>query len=259
MALQSFESDAARADVVSILREDGAVIVNNLVGTDTADTVSRELRHAFDSEGRNSESDFNGFSTLRISAILAHSRTSAELIGHPCVLEVMDDILLPHCLSYRTGSCTGIEVLPGETDQVLHSDDGIYPLRIPGVEWQADVMWALDDFTAENGATRVVLGSHRWDGPGRRGEDDVTLAVMPKGSALFYLGSVRHGGGANRGEHARMGLINTYSLGWLRQEENHYLTIPREVADSYPERIRRLIGYQGHGRNLGWYPDMPDA
>ena len=84
-------------------------------------------------------------------------------------------------------------------------------------------------------------------------------AVMPKGSALFYLGSALHGGGANLSDKPRMGLINTYSLGWLHQEENHYLTIPREVADSYPERIRRLIGYQGHGRNLGWYPDMPDA
>ena len=244
MALQSFESDAARADLVSVLREDGAVIVDGLASPDLADAVSGELRDAFDSEGRNTESDFNGYSTLRISAILAHSRTSAELIGHPLVLEVMDDILLPHCLSYRTGSCTGIEVLPGETDQMLHTDDSIYPARIPGVEWQADVMWALDDFTIENGATRVVLGNHRWNGPGACDEANLAQAVMPKGSALFYLGSVLHGGGANLSDTPRMGLINTYSLGWLRQEENHYLTIPRAVADSYPERIRRLIGYQ---------------
>ena len=81
---------------------------------------------------------------------------------------------------------------------------------------------------------------------------------MPKGSVLYYLGSTWHGGRANRSTQARFGLINTYSLGWLRQEENHYLAIPREVADSYPEHVRRLMGYQAHGRYLGVYPGDPD-
>ena len=82
---------------------------------------------------------------------------------------------------------------------------------------------------------------------------------MPKCSVLVYLGSVLHGGGANCSERPRMGLVNTYSLGWLRQEENMYLTIPRDIAESYPENIRRLMGYQGHGEFLGWYPDNPDG
>ena len=79
-------------------------------------------------------------------------------------------------------------------------------------------------------------------------------ATISKGSLLLYLGSVLHGGGANDSTTPRMGLINTYSLGWLRQEENHYLAIPREVAQAYPERIRHLIGYQSHGPLLGAYP-----
>lgn len=82
---------------------------------------------------------------------------------------------------------------------------------------------------------------------------------MPKGSVLFYLGSILHGGGANKTQAPRSGLITTYSLGWLRQEENQYLTIPREVVDSYPQKIRRLMGYQSHGENLGVYPDDPDG
>jgi ectoine hydroxylase-related dioxygenase (phytanoyl-CoA dioxygenase family) len=82
---------------------------------------------------------------------------------------------------------------------------------------------------------------------------------MSKGSVLFYLGSLVHGGGANRSELPRCGLINTYSLGWLRQEENHYLTIPREVADGFPESVRRLMGYQSHGPYLGVYPGDPDG
>ncbi len=82
---------------------------------------------------------------------------------------------------------------------------------------------------------------------------------MPPGSVLFYLGSTIHGGGANTTKAPRAGLINTYSLGWLRQEENQYLTVPREIADSYPDHVRRLMGYQAHGRYLGVYPGDPDG
>ncbi len=258
MELEHFDRDASTERVVEALRRDGAAILDNCIDDDVADTVAAELRGNFDTEGTDFETDFNGYDTLRISGILARSRTSAELIGHQRVLDIIDPILLPHCINYRIGSCTGIEILPGEQDQVLHTDDGIYPMRIPGVEWQVDIMWALVDFTAENGATRVVPYSHRFKGPGRHGDTDVVQAVMKKGSAVMYMGSTLHGGGANRSDSPRMGLINTYSLGWLRQEVNQYLHIPREIADSYPDHVRRLIGYQGHGSSLGRFPDDPD-
>jgi ectoine hydroxylase-related dioxygenase (phytanoyl-CoA dioxygenase family) len=120
-------------------------------------------------------------------------------------------------------------------------------------------MWALDDFTAENGATRIVPGSHDLRAVDSVEETDVEQAVMPRGSVLFYLGSTIHGGGANKADAPRSGLITTYSLGWLRQEENQYLTVPREIAESYPDPIRRLMGYQAHGRYLGVYPGDPDG
>ncbi|MEM7293875.1 MAG: phytanoyl-CoA dioxygenase family protein, partial [Pseudomonadota bacterium] len=169
-----------------------------------------------------------------------------------------DAILRPHCECYRIGSCTAIEIYPGENAQMLHRDDGFYPIRIPGVEFQFSAMWALDDFTIENGATRVVPGSHGQEPEPEYSQDDTVGAVMPAGSLLLYLGTTVHGGGANRSEKPRSGLINTYSLGWLRQEENHYLAIPREIADSYPENVRRLMGYQAHGQYLGVYPGDPD-
>jgi ectoine hydroxylase-related dioxygenase (phytanoyl-CoA dioxygenase family) len=125
------------------------------------------------------------------------------------------------------------------------------------MELQLSALWALDDFSAENGATRVVLGSH-----GRRslvphGVDEVVQAVMPRASVLFYLGSTLHGGGANRTARPRAGLVNTYALGWLRQEENQYLQVPREVAETYPDTIQRLLGYQSHGL-VGSY-QLPDG
>ncbi len=253
-----FTRDAAVSEMVDGLHDTGAVIVENCVSDALADRVAAELRPHFDRYGHEYFADFEGYRTLRLSEILARSRASAELIGEPLTLGIVDEVLLPHCINYRIGSCTGIEILPGETVQSLHRDDGIYPISIEGLELQVSAMWALDDFTLENGATHLVPGSHQ--GPSRSVPDKAAQSVqatMAKGSLLVYLGSVLHGGGANRTDAPRMGLINTYSLGWLRQEENHYLAIPREVADSYPERIRQLMGYLPHGPILGSYPDTP--
>jgi ectoine hydroxylase-related dioxygenase (phytanoyl-CoA dioxygenase family) len=223
------------------------------------DRVVTELRPHFDREGHRFQNEFNGYTTLRLGGILALSPSSVELIAHALVLAFADHVLKPNCESYRIGSCTGIEILPGEADQKLHRDDDLYPLRIAGVEYQISAMWALDDFTVSNGATRVVPGSHDLRPIAGVPTGEIEQATMPKGSVLLYTGSLIHGGGANRSDDPRCGLINTYSLGWLRQEENQYLTIPREVADGFPESVRRLIGYQSHGPGLGVYPDDPDG
>ncbi len=259
MSISSFDPSDPLEDIIAALRCDGAVILRDLLTPELADAVAAELRSYFDEEGRSPQNDFNGYKTLRIMGILARSPSSARLIGHPRLMAIADAILLPHCINYRIGSTTGIEIWPGEKPQLLHRDDGIYPIRMPGMEWQISSNWALTDFTLENGATRVIPGSHRWKEPRPPTDEGVVQAVMSKGSVLVYLGSVFHGGGANATNRPRMGLVNTYSLGWLRQEENQYLTIPRAVADALPESIRRLMGYQGHGRLLGWYPDNPDG
>ncbi|MEM7226069.1 MAG: phytanoyl-CoA dioxygenase family protein [Pseudomonadota bacterium] len=253
MAIQSLPKGAATGDLLSALRRDGAVIVENWVSEQLADRVASELRPRFEAVGHCQYSDFNGYKTLRINSILAHSRAAADLVEHAQLLEVADEILLENSLSYRLGSLTGIEILPGESAQALHRDDHIYPLRLPGFELQIGVMWALDDFSAENGGTRVVPGSHHWLEPRSALPEEIVEVAMPKGSALVYLGSTLHGGGANGTDQPRMGLINTYALGWLRQEENLYTKIPRERAKSFSKRVQELIGYQKHGQKLGWF------
>ena len=254
MQLERFKGDAPVAEIIAAIQRDGAAIVERFVNDEIADQVRQDLREPFDMVGRSTESDFNGYKTLRVYSVLDISRASAEIVAHERMMEILDPLLLPHCFAYRIGSCTAIEIHPGETDQVLHRDDLAYPIRMPGMECQVSVMWALDDFTLENGATRLAPGSNHWVKPrAPTDEDEVVQAPMPKGSALFYVGSVWHGGGGNNSNRARAGLINTYSLGWLRQEVNQYLTIPREVAASYPERVQKLIGYDSHGSGLGIY------
>ncbi|MEM7739344.1 MAG: phytanoyl-CoA dioxygenase family protein [Pseudomonadota bacterium] len=255
--IETFGRNTDPEDIARSLLKDGGAIVSEQVARQTADRVCDEFRPSFEREGRDYENDFNGYKTLRLSGVLALSRTSADLIAHPLVMAVADRVLKRHCDNYRIGSSTAIEILPGEDDQVLHRDDEIYPMRIAGVEFQIAAMWALDDFTAENGGTRIVPGSHDLRSIESVKKEDVVQAIMPKGSVLFYLGSTIHGGGANNSSSARAGLITTYSLGWLRQEDNQYLSVPRDIADSYPEHVRRLMGYQSHGP-LGVFPGDPD-
>jgi ectoine hydroxylase-related dioxygenase (phytanoyl-CoA dioxygenase family) len=257
--VQTLDGESESNDVVAALMRDGGVIVADQVSDDVIDRILKNLRRPFDEQGHKFQNDFNGYTTLRLGGILGLSRASADMIAHPRVMEVADAVLKRHCSSYRIGSTTAIEIHPGEKAQVLHRDDGFYPLRLPDVEFQISAMWALHDFTVENGATRIVPGSHRDRDIDSAEEKDVEQAVMPRGSVLFYLGSTLHGGGANTTNAPRTGLINTYSLGWLRQEENQYLTVPREIADSYPDHVRRLMGYQAHGRYLGVYPGDPDG
>ena len=256
--LQTFDNKSDPEPIVRALTTDGGVIIADQVSDDLIDQISRELSPHFDAEGHKFRNDFNGYKTSRLGGILALSTTSQQLIAHSRVTEIADRVLKPHCASYRIGSCTAIEIHPGEENQALHRDDDIYPIRIPQVEFQISAMWALDDFTEDNGATRVAPGSQDLRPISDVTDADLVQATMTKGSVLFYLGSIIHGGGANKSELPRSGLINTYSLGWLRQEENQYLTIPREIADGYPEDVRRLLGYQAHD-HLGVYPGDPDG
>ena len=257
--LKTLSKNSSTREILHVLNDDGGVIVANQVSDDVVDRVSEELRPHFDAHGTKHQGDFTGYTTLRIYAVPAVSRDTLDLIPHPRVMQVADGNQNPQCSNFQQGTTTAIEIHPGESDQELHRDDSIYPIRIPDVEFQVSALWALDDFTKENGATRVVPGSHDLRGIDGVSEDDIIQAEMPRGSVLFYMGSTIHGGGANRSELPRSGLISTYSLGWLRQEDNQYLSVPREMADSFPEHVRRLMGYQTHDKMLGTYPGDPDG
>ena len=248
MQLSYLDKNTPVSEVVAALRRDGAVVVTGLAEPELVDAVAAELRPKFDAAGLEAQSAFDGNKTRRYGAIMRGAPSAAALVDHDMLVAVADEILLPHCATYQVGSLTAIEILPGEAAQALHRDDSLYPFELAGVELQIGVMWALDDFTTENGGTRVVPGSHRflrcWHLP------DVSAwesAVMPKGSALFYLGSTWHGGGANQSNGPRAGLINTYSLGWLRQEANQYLEVPPEIAMKFTPRQRAILGYTPHG------------
>jgi len=236
------------ARVLSDLDRDGYAVVESILSVEEAADVRAGLRDVLDRTptGRN---DFEGFSTRRIYALFAKTRAFDALALHPLLLQVLDDVLGP---SYQLSAPTGIEIGPGEKAQVLHTDDGIYPLPRPHPEVVLNSMWALDDFTEANGATRVVPGSHRWTDRRPVDPDETVTVTMPAGSVLFILGSLWHGGGANRTERTRLGVLLEYAAGWLRPQENHVLAVAPEVVRTLPTRLQELLGYGIHPPFVGY-------
>jgi ectoine hydroxylase-related dioxygenase (phytanoyl-CoA dioxygenase family) len=226
--------------VVERLERDGyAVLERYLSAEDVAakkDDLSRIL--ATNPTGRN---DFEGFSTQRIYALFAKTRTFDAQATDPLILGVLERILGP---GFQLSAPVGISIGPGEKAQPMHTDDGVYPVPRPHKHFVVNTMWALDDFTEENGATVVVPGSHKL-GTGERPtkESETIRAIMPAGSVLIFVGSVFHGGGANKTDRSRLGVILEYCAGWLRPQENHVLGVPKEIVKNLDPKLQELLGY----------------
>jgi len=196
--------------------------------------------------------DFLGARTKRLGALFRRSEAAQQLVIHPAVLAMADRVLLPHCARYQLNFSGIMHLAPGAEAQILHRDGVLYPFLHPHPPTLMPAMWAISDFTAANGGTQVVPGSHLWAHEREPFEDEVVNAEMPQGSVLIYTGGILHGGGENRSDTTRTGMALQYSLGWLRQEENQYLANPPEVARAYPERLQRLIGYDYGGPYMGF-------
>jgi ectoine hydroxylase-related dioxygenase (phytanoyl-CoA dioxygenase family) len=186
------------------------------------------------------ENAFEGTRTLRVYNLLAYGAPWTAVPTHPAILPIVEGVLDSGCL---VSSLSSIGILPGETPQPIHADDQLIPLAKPHAPTVCNTMWALTDFTEANGATRIVPGSHRWENPDLGTAYDTIAAEMPRGSVLVWHGSLWHGGGANTTEVRRTGIAMNYCAGFVRQQENQQLGIPREVAATFDFRLRELVGY----------------
>ena len=234
-APQLLDADA----VCARLSDDGYAVVDGLFEPRALARARTEATALFETTpfGRD---DFEGHKTRRIYALFAKTRAFDGAATHPLILGVLDHVL-GH---YQLSAPTGIQIGPGEVAQPMHPDDAIYPVARPHAELVVNVMWPLDDFTAENGGTRIMRGSHRWGADRYPGPDDDAIVVeMPAGSALLYLGSTWHGGGANQTDRPRAGVVIHYAASWLRPVENHVLAVSREVVRTLPTRMQELLGY----------------
>src|SRR6202050_3916897 len=145
-------------EVARRLLDEGYVIVSGLMSPADVRSASADLGRILESvpTGRNA---FEGLATQRVYALFAKTRPFDRAALHPLLLDVLDQVL-GH---YQLSAPVGIRIGPGERAQILHRDDAIYPLPQPGPPVVVNTMWPLDEFTSDNGATRFIPGSHRWD------------------------------------------------------------------------------------------------
>jgi ectoine hydroxylase-related dioxygenase (phytanoyl-CoA dioxygenase family) len=257
---RTLSKDAAPEEIARVLREDGCVIIANLATPELMDQLLDEMEPYLAATG-GGDTDFLGHRTRRVGALIARSPSARALVSDPQILGTLDIALGDHGSTFQIDLTQVIDIGPGEPGQMVHQDQWVYD-RFPfpnGFDAEVGTMWAATDFTEEMGATRVIVGSHLWeDKPAEADPALTTGAVMSKGSVLLYVGSIYHGGGANRSTVHRIGVNIGYSLGWLRQEENQYLACPPEIARTLPEGLLRLMGYHLGAVGLGYVDSVRD-
>ena len=247
---ESLHAGATEEATIAILRRDGFVVLPDLLSAKDTNQLAHQLEPWFERTPR-CRGDFYGWKTTRIGGLLSKAAMTQRLVLNPRILAIAEALLKPHCDFVQLNLTQGVRVHPGERAQAPHSDEEMWPCATHGADWLINVMWAMNDFTEENGATRLWPGSHA-QALNRAIDPKASVpGVMERGSALVFLGSLTHGAGANYAAHARTGIIVSYCLGWLKTYENQFLAYPRDVARTFAPELQRLIGYQMHRPNLG--------
>ncbi len=239
------------------MRTDGYTIVENAIEPELIEALNEAVeRLERELDARPAMNPFEGDRTVRIYNLLAHDPVFARVPVHASVLPVIDAVLGEGCL---ISSLASIAMDPGQTAQPIHADDQIIPIAKPHAPLVCNSMWALTDFTEENGATRLVPGSHRLDNPEYGGDYETIAAVMPKGSVLIWEGALWHGGGANRSQARRTGIAMNYCAGYIRQQENQQLGLSQDLVATFEPRLRELVGYGVYRGLIGQIEkDSPD-
>jgi hypothetical protein len=243
--------------MADVLDRDGALILDSVLTPEAVATMVAELSPyvAATPAGRDG---FTGVRTTRTGALVARSPAVREAVTDPRIARLCEHLLKANCERWQLHLTQLIRIMPGQGAQPIHRDRWAWGAHLKGIEPQLNTIWALTDFTVENGATQVVPGSSAWPDDRKAEAHEITQAVMKAGSVLVYTGSVFHGGGANRSDQDRWGLNLTYALGWLRQEENQYLACPPEIAKTLSAELQDLMGYALGGYALGYYtPPLP--
>ncbi len=247
-------------ELLAVIDRDGAVIVRDAMTTAEVATILHELDPFIAGTGL-VDDPLIGRRTTRTGALVARSASARAAVVHRDVLELAKSFLGPFSSDIQLNLTQVMRLLPGQEAQQLHRDRFLWGQHLPAeVEPMFNTMWALTDFNETNGATLVAPGSHRWDWKRQALPDEIVSAEMSAGSVLLYTGSVVHGGGQNRSQAPRIGMNITYLLGWLRQEENQYLSCPPSIAAGFDDpELQALLGYSPGNGALGYFSSPLEA
>jgi ectoine hydroxylase-related dioxygenase (phytanoyl-CoA dioxygenase family) len=229
------------------LERDGYAVVPDVLSGAEIDAVRQALAPHFEL-GFHGRNPFEGHETQRVYCLVAKSRAFDRLILDPLMLDIAERVLGPNFLLTAT---LAINLEPGETAQDFHSDDAFYRVPRPRPTFSLSTLWAIDEFTLDNGATLINPGSHRWGDDRPAKLPKVVSATMSAGSVLVYYGTLVHAGGANTSTSDRLGISIQYVTAWGRQQENFMVALGVDGARALPPRLQELIGYSIHPPFMG--------
>ena len=257
MEPRHFAPDADPAEVSAYISDHGFAIVDDLASSRTLDQLEAEARPFIEASSTGRDV-YDGQFTRRTGALIARCPTSRDLVMDPLVVGTVEHFLR-HATTVQLHLTQIISIEPGESQQKLHRDQmafDFYPFP-PEYHAQCNTMWALTDFTIENGATHICPGTSVMDDH-QAAQVESFQAEMARGSVLFYDGKVLHGGGANASQGPRRGVNITYAVGWVRQEENQFLACPPEIARTLDDDLLKMMWYQQGAFALGYVGDQQD-
>ncbi|MGH1371459.1 MAG: phytanoyl-CoA dioxygenase family protein [Cellvibrionaceae bacterium] len=234
-------------ELTTQLERDGFVIIRDLLSAQQLKIIKDEAERLLTPlTGRN---NFEGEKTQRLYSVIEKTLGCNPLVEHPIILGLLDRILQPN---YLLSQLQMINILPGEAQQPIHYDDGFYPIARPRPAYGAATVWAISDFTENNGATVTIPGSHKWGDKTPSDTDTQIPAIMPAGSVIFFLGTLWHGGGENRSPNNRLAVTAQYCEPWCRPQENFSLSTSIARVKQCSEHIQRLLGYSIHPPFMGF-------
>ena len=243
--------------IAQALDDAGCCVIESAVDPSVMDDIAVELE-PYAVDGAFGVGDFEGRQTRRTGAVVLRSPTYRSIARDPSLIAACDHVL-GDATAWGLSSTELIEIFPGQGGQALHRDQWKYDFVDLPIEVEVNAMWAVTDFTEENGATRVVPGSHRHPNDLRPdASTETAVAEMPKGSLLLYLGRTYHGGGRNHSDEVRIGLSLQHSVSWVARGEQFLLECPPDVVKDWDDDLVRFVGYQMGGDSLGVYLDSLD-
>lgn len=231
------------AERVEAFRRDGFIVLPEIIPPHQLSRLKEALIRVEAEHGLGyAKTAFEGRQTVRINNLLVYDPLFWTVPLQPDALALAESLLDRELL---LSSLCSLTLGPGQQAQPLHEDTQQIPLPRPRPTLAVNAIWALSDFTRENGATHVVPGSHRFDSAPPYGAQGIETAqaTMKAGSIMLFDSALWHKGGANESGARRYALSCYYCAGWLRQQENLQLGIPAEVARRFPRRLQELCGY----------------
>lgn len=258
MSIPLLSAGSPSSEITEALNEAGCVVVTGVTDAGLRQSIKDELALHMGKANvveKDDPEDFYAPHTRRVTALVARSPTiTDQLVAHPLSKQCCETLLLPNGeFGYQLHITAALEVGPGARSQILHRDDNSFTFfPVPRPNLIVASMWAITDFRADNGATLIVPGSHKWPAERVAKNEEIVPAEMPAGSVLYWLGGTIHGAGANTAQDWRYGVVLAYSVGWVRQEENQYMDIPPARLAELSSEVRQIAGFDMY-RALGFY------